>query len=59
MAYSYAHNVQSLVITFCILGPLHIGVTVPFYTPIPTLHEAKTELYETVSLLLTVSNWCS
>jgi len=43
----------------CILGPLHIGFIVPFCTVIPTLHEVKTELYEIVSQLLTVSNWCS
>ena len=48
MAYSYVDNAQSLVITFCILGPLHIGFTTPFCTLIPTLHEVKIELYESL-----------
>jgi len=43
----------------CILRPLHIGFIVPFCTLIPTLHEVKTELYEIVPVLLTVSNCCS
>jgi len=43
----------------CMLGPLHIGFSVPFCTVIPALYEVNIELYEIIPILLTVSNQCS